>query len=225
LVTGASRGIGRAAAAALVRAGFRVVMVARGEEALARAAAEIGATPVVGDVSLAADELLTALREELGGAPDVLVNNAGIFELTEVRLLDPDALARSFEANLFGPFRLIRAFLPEMIERRSGHIIGVGSIADRTTFPENAAYAGSKHAFRVLHETLRMELRGTGVRATLVSPGPVNTDLWDPVDPDNRPGFTARSKMLLPEAVGDAIAWIATRPAEVNVDELRLSRS
>ena len=85
--------------------------------------------------------------------------------------------------------------------------------------------AASKHGARALHEVLRLEVRGTGVRATLVSPGPTDTPLWDPHDPDARDGFTPRAEMLRPEAVADAVRFVVTRPEDVNVDELRLSRS
>jgi NADP-dependent 3-hydroxy acid dehydrogenase YdfG len=112
-----------------------------------------------------------------------------------------------------------------MRARKSGHIVSVGSIADRVGFPENAAYAASKFGLRGLHEVLRAELVGTGVRATLVSPGAVDTALWDEVDPDNRPGFSPRSAMLLPVAVADAVLFAVTQPSNVNIDELRLSRS
>jgi hypothetical protein len=76
-----------------------------------------------------------------------------------------------------------------------------------------------------VHEVLRAELRGTGVRATLVSPGPVNTELWDPIDPDSTPGFTKRADMLDADAVAAAVLYALTAPPGVNVDELRLSRS
>ena len=76
-----------------------------------------------------------------------------------------------------------------------------------------------------LHEVLRAELRGTGVRASLVSPGPVDTTLWDVVDPDRREGFTPRAQMLDPDSVADAVAYVVTAPPRLNVDELRLSRS
>ncbi len=101
----------------------------------------------------------------------------------------------------------------------------MGSVADRRAFPGNAAYAASKFGLRGLHEVLREELRGTGVRATLVSPGPVDTPLWDPLDPDTREGFTPRAAMLGAADVADAILWAVTRPAAVNVDELRLARA
>ena len=101
----------------------------------------------------------------------------------------------------------------------------LGSIADRATFPENGAYAASKYGLRALHEVMRQELRGSGVRAVLVSPGPVDTPLWDPHNPDQRSGFTPRAAMLSAADVADAIWFAMSRPASVNIDELRLSRS
>jgi NADP-dependent 3-hydroxy acid dehydrogenase YdfG len=104
-------------------------------------------------------------------------------------------------------------------------VVTIGSIADRVVFPDNGAYAASKFGLRALHEVMRAELRGSGVRATLVSPGPVDTPLWDPIGPDARPGFTPRAAMLAADAVADAILYAVTRPPSVNVDELRLTRS
>jgi NADP-dependent 3-hydroxy acid dehydrogenase YdfG len=72
---------------------------------------------------------------------------------------------------------------------------------------------------------LREELRGSGVRATLVSPAPVDTALWDDIDPDTRPGFTPRREMLAATAVADAVRYVVTRPGDVNIDEMRLSRA
>jgi NADP-dependent 3-hydroxy acid dehydrogenase YdfG len=92
-------------------------------------------------------------------------------------------------------------------------------------FPENGSYAAAKFGLRGLHAVLRAELRGTGVRSTLVSPGPVDTPLWDDVNPDERKGFTPRSAMLRPEDVAAAVLFAVAQPASVNVDELRLARS
>jgi NADP-dependent 3-hydroxy acid dehydrogenase YdfG len=127
--------------------------------------------------------------------------------------------------NLVAPFALVRAFLPRMRERGSGHLVTIGSIADRNIFPGNAAYSASKYGLRALHEVLSAELRGTGVRTTLVSPGPVDTELWDPIDPDNRTGFTPRAQMLTAAEVAEAIRWALAAPAGVNIGELRLSKS
>ncbi|MEP6622581.1 MAG: SDR family NAD(P)-dependent oxidoreductase, partial [bacterium] len=83
----------------------------------------------------------------------------------------------------------------------------------------------SKFGLRALHEVMRSELRGSGIRVSLVSPGAVDTGLWDDIDPDNRPGFTARVDMLSPDAVADAVLYVVTAPLDVNVDEMRLSRT
>ena len=137
--------------------------------------------------------------------------------------------ASEFEAalqvNLLGPFRLAQPLAARMRERGSGHVITIGSIADRTALAENVAYSASKFGARAVHEVMREELRGTGVRVSLVSPGPVDTAIWDAIDPDHRPGFTPRARMLRPEAVGEAVLFVLTRDGEVNIDELRLSRA
>src|SRR4029079_1584041 len=104
-----------------------------------------------------------------------------------------------------------------MRARGSGHLVTLGSVADRNIFPGNAAYSASKYGLRALHEVLRAELRGTGVRATLVSPGPVDTDLWDPIDPDNRPGFTPRAQMLCVAGVAGARRWALAAPTAVHL--------
>jgi NADP-dependent 3-hydroxy acid dehydrogenase YdfG len=229
LVTGASRGIGLACARALAAARVRVAMCARTEQTIRAAAREIGlgALPIVCDLSHV-DSARTAVREvesAFGGAPDIIVNNAGLFTLAPLESTSPAEFARAVDTNLVAPFTILHAFLPAMRSRRSGHILTIGSIADRNALPENAAYAASKFGLRGLHEVLRAELRGSGVRASLVSPGPVDTPLWDPVDPDRRPGFTPRAMMLSPEAVADAVLYVLSQPADVNVDELRLSHS
>jgi NADP-dependent 3-hydroxy acid dehydrogenase YdfG len=109
-----------------------------------------------------------------------------------------------------------------MRARGRGRLINLGSIADHRAFPENAAYSASKYGLRGLHEVLREEYRGSGVLCTLVSPGPTDTPAWDPVDPDRREGFTPRARMLRPADVAEAIVWVATRPAHVDIDWLRL---
>ena len=229
IVTGASRGIGLATARVLAAAGARVVMLARTKRELAERAAEIGA----GSIAIACDvtdgtAVDTAAEEALrilGRAPDVLVNNAGAFTLGQVDRMETADFERTVAVNLVAPFHLVRTFLPGMRERGAGHIVTIGSIADRMTFPENGAYAASKYGLRALHEVMRAELRGTGVRASLVSPGPVDTPLWDAIDPETRPGFTPRTAMLAAAAVADAVLYVVTRPAPVNIDELRVSRA
>jgi NADP-dependent 3-hydroxy acid dehydrogenase YdfG len=223
LVTGASRGIGRAIAEALAAAGVRLTLLARGADALESLAVSLGARAVACDVT--EDAQLDRLFERVSEPPDILVNNAGRFELSTVEETSLEAFTNALDANLVAPFRLVRGFLPGMRARGSGDIVSVGSIADHTIFPGNAAYGASKHGLRALHDVLRTEMRGTGVRATLVSPGPVDTSIWDDIDPDSRDGFTPRAKMLTPNAVADAVMFAVSQPAEVDIDLIRLSRS
>ena len=227
VVTGASRGIGAELARRLAADGARLALVARSRDALTALASELGAEPVVCDVADPAQIERAAERIETlaGGAPDVVVNNAGVFSITAAHKTSVELFRRTLDVNLLAPFAFVHAFLPEMRARGSGHLVTLGSVADRNIFPGNAAYSASKYGLRALHEVLRAELRGTGVRATLVSPGPVDTDLWDPIDPDNRPGFTPRAQMLGVADVAEAIRWVIAAPPAVNVDELRLSSS
>jgi NADP-dependent 3-hydroxy acid dehydrogenase YdfG len=229
LVTGASRGIGAAVARKLAAGGARVALLARSETALHTLAREIGqgSFVIACDVgALGAAELAAgAIEEATKGGPDILVNNAGAFLVAPAGETSVEQFRDTLEVNLVAPFSFARIFLAGMRLHGRGHIVTVGSIADRSTFPGNAAYAASKYGLRALHEVLRAELRGSGVRATLVSPGPVDTELWDPIDPDRQPGFTPRARMLDADAVAAAVHYAVTAPNDVNVDELRLSRA
>ncbi|MEO6525781.1 MAG: SDR family oxidoreductase [Gemmatimonadaceae bacterium] len=229
LVTGASRGIGAAVVRRLAAEGARVALLARGEAALRELTNELGPRTfiVVCDVldPRATERAIASIAEALDGGPDIIVNNAGAFLIAPVHETSVDVFRDTLEMNLTAPFAFAHAFLPMMRQRGRGHIVTIGSIADRTVFAGNAAYAASKHGLRALHEVLRAELRGTGVRASLVSPGPVNTELWNPVDPDNQPGFTPRALMLSPDDVASAVLYLLAAPDAVNVDELRLSHS
>jgi NADP-dependent 3-hydroxy acid dehydrogenase YdfG len=229
LVTGASRGIGAAVARRLAESGARVALLARSGETLRALAEQIGG----GAVDVACDvrdtgtlaRALDQLPDRMGGAPEIVVNNAGAFFITPVQDTSVEEFSATLAVNLTAPFAVVRALLPSMRAAGSGHIVTIGSIADRATFPGNGAYAASKFGLRALHEVLRAELRGSGIRASLVSPGPVDTELWNPVDPDNQPGFTPRSQMLAADAVADAVHFVVTARADLNVDELRVSRS
>jgi NADP-dependent 3-hydroxy acid dehydrogenase YdfG len=230
LVTGASRGIGKAVAERAAAAGARVALLARNAAALHRLADELGNDAVALPCDLTdAKELDGAMRhaqEAFGGAPDVLINNAGDFWLAPVSGIDGDAFARLYALNVTAPILVTQAVLPGMRARGSGTIVQVGSVADRDVRPGNAAYAGTKHALRVFHETLREELRGSGVRASLVSPAATDTALWDTLlASDAAASLPTRAQMLTDDDVADAIWYVATRPAHVTIDELRLSRS
>lgn len=229
VVTGASRGIGRAVAGALSMAGARVFLISRSAGDLDRVAADIGrgAVAVPCDVTdaEAVARAVIAIKAHLGAGTMALVNNAGIFPLGEIESTDPALFEQTLQTNLLAPFRLLHAFVPLMRANGRGHVITIGSVADRRIYSGNGAYSASKFGARALHEVLREELRGSGVRATLVAPSATDTSIWDPIDPDNKPGFPPRVEMLRPDDVADAVVWALTRPPHVNVDELRISRS
>lgn len=228
VVTGASRGIGLAVARSLAAGGARVALLARSGDALREAAATMDGRGIAVPCDLTREtEVEGALDaiESAIGLPHILVNNAGAFALGAIGVMPPAEMEQLLTLNLVAPYRLLHEFVPRMRARGSGHVVTIGSIADRQAFAENAAYAAAKFGGRAMHEILRQELRGTGVRVSLVSPGPVDTTLWDPIRPEMRPGFTPRAFMLRVEAVADAVLWVVTRAAEVNIDELRLGHS
>ena len=140
------------------------------------------------------------------GVPDVVVSNAGGFLLEPLEHTTPADFDAQIGRQPPGAF-LRRPGVPARDAGGGrGSFISVGSVADHVGFPENAAYAASKYGLRGLHETLLAEYRGTGVRLTLVSPGPTDTTIWDPFDPERRPGFPSRAAMLRPDDVADAVS-------------------
>ena len=229
VVTGASRGIGLAIARALSAAGGRILCLARDGERLNAAVSSLGYTAVAIPCDLSRSDDIDGALERIvatcGGAPDALVQAAGVFPLAPVEKTAPTDFEGALQVNLMGPYRLAQPLTATMRARGSGHVVTIGSVADRTAYPENVAYAASKFGARAVHEVMREELRGSGVRVSLVSPGPVDTTIWDAIDPDHRPGFTPHAQMLRPEVVADAVLFVLTRGAEVNIDELRLSRA
>lgn len=229
LVTGASRGIGEASARALAALGARCGLVARGAQPLELLAHELGGGAAALPANLAdpsvADRIAAAASAIFGGAPDIIVHAAGSFPLSTVEDVTDADLDLALSLNVAAPLRLTRALLPAMRARAAGHVVTIGSVADRSVFPSNAAYAASKHAIRAIHETLRAETRGTGIRATLISPSATDTALWDAYDPDRRSDLPSRDQMLRAEDVAEAVAWAVTRPVHVNVEELRIARS
>ena len=229
VVTGASRGIGAGIAEALGREGVRVALVARSEGKLKERAARIkGSIPVTCDVTdpKSVERATKRIATELNGTPDILVNNAGIFRVAVVEETSAESFIEAINTNLVGPFLFVRAFLGDMKKRKSGYIVTIGSISDRTIFTGNAAYSAAKFGLRAIHEVLRAELRGTGVRASLISPAATDTEMWNSVtvtDPVANPH--SKRPMLDPDDVVRAVMFALTQPERVNVDELRLSHS
>ena len=219
LVTGASRGIGLAVADELRAAGAHVVRLARS----LKDASSDRQTDFRCDVSDAAqvDRVVGKVLKDLH-APDIVANNAGIFFIKSLEETTLSDFAQAVSVNLVGPFLVARALVPHLVKRGSGHLVTVGSIADHVGFTGSAAYGATKFGVRGMHESIVAELSKTGVRATLVSPGPVDTDIWDPIDPDSKDGFTKRKDMLRAEDVAEAVVFAVTRPPRTAITEIRL---
>jgi NADP-dependent 3-hydroxy acid dehydrogenase YdfG len=218
LVTGASRGIGAAIAERLAGEGVRVVRLAR-----SAMAPLTGAIDVRVDLADPRDREAALARITADcGTPDIVVSSAGVFLIAPIAETTDAALREELAINVEAPLAIARHVLPAMRARGHGLHILIGSVADAHGFPGNAAYAASKHAVHGLHSVLTEEFRGTGVRCTLISPGPTDTAMWDAVHPDGREGFTARADMLHPADVADAVLYVVRTPPRVQVSNLRL---
>ena len=227
LVTGASRGIGRSIVEALAGAGARVWCLARTAGDIRALAAEVGGEAVICDLTddAAVWEALDGMMETIGGAPDIVVNSAGVFGIASLATETVLSFDLALAVNLRATFLVNRAVLPPMLERGSGLIVNVGSVAGRRALRGNAAYSASKFGVRGYHGVLLEELRGTGVRATLLEPSATDTALWDPLDPDADPSLPDRSEMLTPSDVAAAVLFLATRPGTVRIPLLQIERA
>ncbi len=223
LVTGASSGIGAATARALAAQGFRVVCAARRTDRIEDLATQIGGEAVTCDVTdQTSVEALAAAVPTL----NVLVNNAGgAVGVDRVDEADLDGWRWMYDVNVLGLVRVTKALLPALRASGDGLIVNVGSTAGRWAYEGGAGYTAAKHGVKVVTETLRLELNGEPIRISEVAPGMVRTDEFALV---RFGGDRARAdavyagvdQPLLAEDVADAIAWIATRPSHVDVDEL-----
>ncbi len=218
LVTGASRGIGAAVAARCAALGAMLIRVARSAMPDLPGAADLRA-----DLADPRERDAVLRRiSEAHGVPDVIVSGAGAFLLAPLEDTTDALFREQLAINLEAPFGIARHFLPGMRARGSGLHILIGSVADMRAYGGNSAYAASKFGLRGLHEVLAEEFRGSGVRCTLISPGPTDTAVWDPVDPDSRDDLIHRADMLRVTDVADAVAYVATTPSHVHIETIRL---
>lgn len=216
LVSGASRGIGKAIAEALHREGYAVGLLARDGEGLKALAEALGerALPLVGDVRREEDwaRAVAALREAFGGL-DVLVNNAGIGIFKPVAELSPGELQEVLEVNLVGPFLGLKAALP-LLKEREGVVVNIASLAGKNPFKGGAAYNASKFGLLGLMGAAMLELREEGVRVVNILPGSVDTGFAG-----NAPG---QAWKLAPQDVAEAVLFALRLPPRALPSEIEL---
>jgi NADP-dependent 3-hydroxy acid dehydrogenase YdfG len=230
IITGASSGIGYATAIALSRGGTKVAIGARRTDLLDKLQNEIIQSG--GDVfsqkldvtqKSDCDSFVKATVKKYG-AIDILVNNAGLMPLSFVKRLKVDEWDKMIDVNIKGVLYCTAAVLPYMLEKQSGHIINISSVAGRVVFPAGSVYCATKHAVTAFSEGLRQELSPrSNIRITTIEPGVVATELTNTITDDSLKGFvenTKKMEALKAEDIANAILFAVQAPIHVNVNEV-----
>ena len=224
LVTGATSGIGWATAEALADKGFDLIICGRRKERLEELASKLS----VKTLQLTFDVRdRKAVNEALGSIPedwksiDVLINNAGnahgLSKIQDGNIDDWDAM---IDINVKGLLYVTKALVPAMIERGSGHVVNVGSIAGKEVYPNGNVYCASKHAVDAINNGMRLDLMGTGVKVSQVCPGLVETEfslVRFKGDSGRADTVYQGYDPLTAQDIADLIQFIVTRPAHVNI--------
>lgn len=219
IVSGASRGIGRAIALLLALQGAKVVAVARSEDELAELTHKTQGLSLVADVADetdAAHVVAETLRHY--GRLDILVCNAGVGSFNELEHFSAAEWDRIFDTNVKGTFLLCQAVVPYFKAQKKGHIVGIASDVSKRTFVHGTVYGASKYAQDALLGSLRKEVRPYGVKVSTIYPGKVDTYFNDAT-----PGHADVEKThLRPADVAQAVRYVLEAPAHVVIDELML---
>lgn len=229
IVTGASSGIGYATALALSKAGVKVAIGARRTDRLAELESKIRETGQCFSQKLdvakrqECDSFVSKVLEKWGSV-DILVNNAGLMPLSFVKNLKVDEWDRMVDVNIKGVLYCTAAVVPHMLEKRSGHIVNISSVAGRIVFPAGSVYCATKHAITAFSEGLRQELSTRkNIRVTCIEPGVVSTELTSTITDESLQSFvenTRKIESLQSEDIADAIVYAVKSPAHVNVNEV-----
>jgi NADP-dependent 3-hydroxy acid dehydrogenase YdfG len=225
IVTGASSGIGEATSRLLAQKGCNVVLAARREERLNALAVELGTLAVPTDVTEpAACAALVARALERFGALDILVNNAGIGLYGSVAEGDPEDWRKMFDVNVLGVLYLTRAAVRRMLERGSGDIVFVSSLAGRRVpRADGTVYAATKHAITAVAEGLRMDVHEKGIRVINVEPGLVRTEFPESSYPSAQRYYAEKEYAPLEaEDVAAGVVYALEQPPRVSVNEILL---
>lgn len=229
LITGASSGIGKSIAERFAKEGYRLVLCGRNETALSQLAEELSKQTEVHTLAFDVRDKV-AVFEQIQQLPspfghiDILINNAGnahgLDLIQDGNIDDWDAM---FDINVKGLLYVSKAVLPQMIERRDGHIIHIGSTAAKDVYPKGNVYCASKSAVDTLNEAFRLDLNGTGVKVGAVHPGMVRTAFSEvrfKGDVERADSMYVGYQPLLSEDVADIVHFVVSRPYHVNIADL-----
>lgn len=219
VVTGASRGIGKAIALELLGAGYFAALCCgsrRGADSLETEISSFAGNFMISPFDISDEEEIERFLGDVARIRrrvDVLVNNAGVAHVASVEETDARQWDEIMAVNARGTFLMAKHSLPLMSS--GGHVVNIGSNASKRGFPGWAAYCASKFAVLGFTNSLREEVRDRGIRVSAVLPGPTETDIWNSLS-----GKWDRSKMMGPEATAGVVLSVVSQPAGANVDEI-----
>lgn len=229
-ITGASSGIGAASAEIFAKDGRSLLLWARREDRLREVAQRclaLGSPAVhVAGVDVRSSEAIQSevkKNELLYRKTEILVNNAGLARgMVPFQEAKAEDLLEMVETNLLGFLGVTQAILPFLLEKNRGHLVHLGSAAARYSYPKGHVYCATKAAVHSLTETLRLDLNGTGIRVTEISPGMVETDFSNVRfgDKERAKAVYAGMAPLTAEDIAETIYWATTRPPHVNIQEM-----
>jgi len=223
IITGASSGIGRAAARLFAGEGAKLALVARSGDKLQALAKEIGGEPLIApiDITRAGDvETTLSSIEQHFGRIDILFANAGSYVAGEVVQGDPDEWDRVIALNVNAVFRCVRAVLPGMIARKSGDIVVTSSISGHQAIHWEPVYSATKHAIQSFVHGVRRQIAPYNVRLGALAPGMVLNELWGLTEPEEIERRVAAHSGLRSEDVAEALLFMLTRPPNVAIRDL-----
>ncbi len=226
IVTGASRGIGRAISIALAKEGATVVLAARAIGKLHQTAENVrkagGKAEIVVTELTQEKSIKNLIRVTAGkfGRLDILVNNAGVTHSAKLEETATEDWERCFQVNARAPFILCREALPLLKKAKAGYIINIASVVGVKGYPLQSAYTGSKHALRGMTISLAEELKGTNIRVHLLCPGGVDTELVRRVRPDIK-----KSELIQPAEIAELVVYLVTHKGNAVIDELHIRRA
>jgi len=226
IVTGASRGIGRAISAALAKEAATVVLAARSIRKLQETAEQVthaGGKAEIVVTDLSEEEAIKNLVKVTGekfGRLDILVNNAGITHSAKLEETATEDWERCIWVNARAPFILCREALPLLRKSERGYIINIASVVGVKGYPLQSAYTSSKHALRGMTISLSEELRGSNIRVHLLCPGGVDTELVQKVRPDIK-----KDELMQPDEIAELVLYLVTHKGNAVIDELHIRRA